>query len=301
MSQYFRPRRAPSSLVESNDKTPAQERNALDVITDNHILSSSILIFPNAPSERESFSNAIDNQHDFSGSMSSLPTDMSVESFPSSNESKSHDRDVYNPREGWQKNPSPGLRSVRSWDDVFVEEEGDRAWDSGNVRPVYERLTSYSPRPHTVDNTRTSSSVGSPFACPLSLSPELPFRLPFISFFQNFITLDESTLHLISRSPDSTNTVLFSVSPGPPSRGEYVDEPTHGEIKLLLDNPDKAKNMVFLKAGIDPSEVPPDMNPILMGPTRIPVWEFFRFMIKGGVRVWKEVSWEGGDAKLIGV
>jgi len=138
----------------------------------------------------------------------------------------------------------------------------------------------------------------------LAFSPEPPFRLPFLSFLQNFIAIDESTLHLISRSPDSHTPALFASSPGPnvPATPEANAEEPHGSLRLLLYNPDKPEDISLLKAGLDPLEIPAEGNPFLLIPSEISVWKLVKLVIDGGAKAWKEVRvWRVGEVPLIGV
>ena len=326
MSQYFRPRRATTSsatsnslipyLFPSNDGSRNDGSDDLDNIR-NQATSSAILIFPNPPSEQESSRSATGSGFGYSGSSTlSLPTDVSLESMRSRSRSRSRgEREqerVHSRHESWQAMLRTLPRNSRGrWDELLPEEQSE--WEleleSGNLNPENTRFTNPPPRGR---HTRTSSGVSSPLSLPfMPLSPQPPFRLPFLSFLQSFLTLDESTLHLISRSPDPHVSSLFPVSPGLHSvdKDDEDDdtaddagdgEPPHGALRLLLNNPDKPQNTALHKAGIDPSEIPGEVNPFLVSPTQIPVWRLLGFVIEGGVRAWREVgAWRAGD--LMGV
>lgn len=320
MSQYFRPRRATTSSASGClglPLTPSNYRHGNDGSEDvaldssNQIASSAILIFPNPPSDQESLRTVSESGCEFSGSSPlSLPTDVSysIDSVGTTSRSRSrseHERE-HSGSASWQT-MLHALPRDRKWDEFVPEEQSEWELESGYLKQENPRFTRHSSRRC---HTRASSGLSSPQTLPSSLSPQPPFRLPFLSFLQAFLTFDESTLHLISRSPDLHVPSLFPVSPDPHSFPNSVnddaedgdDEPPHGTLKLLLSNPDKPHGAALLKARIDPTEIPGNDNPLLMSPGRIPVWRLLEFVIEGGVRAWKEVrSWNAGDPRLMGV
>jgi hypothetical protein len=300
MFQYFHQRRPSSSTVtlDSHSLDPSSSNGSHHSgsnfdLHDNQLASSSlILVFPSPPSEQESSSARVG--FNSSESTLSLPNDVSLESVRSpSGEGVSN-----NSNESWPKILST-LAQDCGWDESLLGRRSEWKLSSAYPRPESLSLTRHPPcRSHI----RTSSSHSSPFTHPLSTSPQPPFRLPFISFLLSFLTLDESTLHLISRSPDLHLSSLFSVSPGPHPDFEDDEEPPHGALKLLLSNPDKPQNTALLKAGIDPSGLSGDTNLLLVSPTRIPVWRLLKAIVEGGTMAWKEVkAWNAGDATFIGV
>ncbi|KIJ54534.1 hypothetical protein M422DRAFT_24484 [Sphaerobolus stellatus SS14] len=334
MAQYFRLKQAASTSTRSltyhdTSSSSAGTENTQDVALDNTALaSSSILIFPRAPSERRSsYSSAIESQYQFSGGSSpSLPTDVSIETLSGSGRGGTPTSEQPQARsvfEHWERvalsqaNLEAHVRS-RGWDKLHLEEASASSdWEMGSgagvgvgyfVQPQQQGDTSWlhiSPSPPSPQRSRTTSILSSPFSRILSLSPEPPFRLPFLSFLQSFISLDESTLHIISRSPDSKVPVLFASSPGPPSEDDGLSEDTelnHGTLKLLLFNPDKPEDIDLLKKGLDPSEIPLEVNPFLVIPSHLSVWKLVKLVLDGGTRVWKEVKiWGIGEPPLIGV
>ncbi|KAF8510353.1 hypothetical protein BU17DRAFT_70092 [Hysterangium stoloniferum] len=310
MSQYFRPPRPTisSTPTESQIQEFFHLRNHTDEELNNQMASSSTLIFPTAPSQRRS-SSSVDTRLSLSDSTPSFPTDASIESLLSCNQRGEGPITRNGTQESWQAVSRTLLDARdRTWDAMMLEETfslSESELDSGYIKPLFAtRLTSSSPPGQSSSGirSRTSSSLSSPFSRLLSVTPQLPFRLPFLSFLQSCLTLDESTLHLISRSPDPHNSVLFSVSPGVPPPLEDEAEPAHGVIRLLLFNPDKPKSTALLRASIDPSETPREANPLLLNPAQTAVWRLVELVIEGGVRVWKEVkAWDSGEARIVGL
>ncbi|KAF8506322.1 hypothetical protein JB92DRAFT_2962693 [Gautieria morchelliformis] len=303
MFQYFHQRRPSSSAatLDSHSLVPSSTNGSYHSESnfdshDNQLASSSlILVYPSPPSEQESSSIRVG--FGSSESTLSLPTDVSLESVRSPSR-RPNGEGVSNSNENWPK-MLPTLTQDHGWDESHLGERSEWALSSAYSRPESMSLTSHPPR---TSHIRTTSSLSSPFTLPLSTSPQPPFRLPFISFLLSFLTTDESTLHLISRSPDPHMSSLFPVSPGPHSDLEDDEEPPHGALKLLLSNPDKSQNTALLKAGIDPSEMSGDTNMLLVSPTRLPVWPLLKVVVEGGVMAWKEVkAWNAGDARFIGV
>lgn len=289
MAQYYRPRPATTSSAASDTHTEVlsscdgRHQCGSNIHFENALASSSILVFPNPPSEQTSRS---ESRFEFNGSTASLPIDVSVGSLRS--RSRSGSRSEVNPNEhqrSWQ-HISGTIR--RNCDEFPLEEESDWQLDAEDlrVRREHVRHTNHWPR-RGAGHTRISPNLSTGSA---SLTPQPPFRLPFLSFLQSFLSLDESTLHLLSRSPDSQVSILFPCPPGSTFPHEESDEETmHGVHQLLLYNPDKPQNRALLKAAIDPSETPAGANPFLASPMRIQVWRFLRFVMEGGAKAWREV------------
>jgi len=269
MAQYYHPRPATTSSEASDthiEVISSRDRQHRNGEYENALASSSILVFPNPPSEQET--SRSESRFEFTGSTPSLPTDLSFGSVRSRSESRSE----MNPHEierSW-RNTSGNFHP--NCDRFSLEEESDWESDAGDSRTRWEHLSHANHLPPSGGHTRTSSNLSSLNTGSLSLTPQPPFRLPFLSFLRIFLSLDDSTLHLLSRSPDPQSSVLFPFSPGStfPSCEESEAEPKHGVRKLLLHNPDKPQNRALL--AMDPSESPAGANPLLASPMRIPVW-----------------------------
>lgn len=295
MAQYFRPLTERKS--QGGEVSSSRLQRGSNVEGD--VATSSILIFPKAPSERRSsYGSAVESQYELTGSTPSLPTDMSPGSL-------SGDRQTAGSEFSWQSVAlSRGQGQTRGWDELLLEEASvasDWEAESGIFKKMATRWTPRTLTGNHHTRSRASSGLSSHF---LPFSPEPPFRLPFLSFLQSFLTLDESTLHLISRSPDSYTPALFPSSPGTPPLlpTEKEEETIHGSLKLLLYNPDKPQDMALLQASLDTSQVPEEGNALLLSPSHMSVLKLMKLVIDGGTRAWKEVRvWSVGEASLIGV
>lgn len=328
MSQYFIPPRQstvlPSQPVASSSYNPESQ---LDV-------EPAVYIFPNPPSDSETqspytSSSALSAPTDF-GLSSGIST--SARSRPRSRRASSNgsglsweelnsrarsvsidtgtgsDLDV----EVWEWTGDEEDASDGSGVELEAAVERASRWDLLRRRPLAEfpseytenrlqyrrrlRAISLSPSWDGATRSRTLSNQSGASSRPRSPTPHPPLRIPLLSFFSSLLSLDDTTLHLLTRPSLSHSSPLFS---GPQlfigsleddvgeDKGRRRDFPTVNLRDAELHNLNHGLGLAC-DASVTPAN-PFAFHAIPM----LDIWSLVSGVFKNSEKVWNEVLRSG--------
>ncbi|TDL23330.1 hypothetical protein BD410DRAFT_787678 [Rickenella mellea] len=318
MSQYFIPPRQSTSRTRQDDSPTFTPQHHEDI-------QSAVYIFPSPAADQGSSSPALSSAISFPTDITLSSYHLASGHSRDGSRDSRLSWEEFGPRQRsvsigtgspsdlevevweWPAEEEEGVVSEGTGVDVGLEAAVERAnrWDLLRRRPLVDRFStdyieerlqfrrrlraiSMSPSWDGDPRTRKLSSPGTPSRVRArSPAPHPPLRIPLLSFFSSLLSLDDSTMHLLTHTPHPHSSELF---PGPQLFISNLDD-ISAEEKLHSRNTSDLgeSDLRHLKRGIaiatDSSVQPSNTFALPM----IDIWSIVTGVWKNTGKVWTEV------------